>query len=600
MKMTSHLLVLGVVAAALFSPITTMPGLAANAIPANAVARLPVKEVTVFKDGHAFVLHEGKVPTDASGNVVMDYLPAPVIGTFWAYSADKGAKLSGVVAGQRRTVIERTALTLRELIEGNVGAEASITETNGATYPGTLLGFPTRTPEELAATSPPNSGERLSEKSNLVLLRTAEGTKVVPLEKIQDLLFKQPPKPKSGTEEFRNSLTLRFDWKGGEPAKSAEVGLVYLQKGIRWIPSYKIDLDGKGKAAVRLQATVLNELTDLEGTMLQLVIGVPSFYFKDTIDPMALQQTAAQLSQYFQTDAGHALDNRRSALAYNFSNAMMTQVARAGDYRGGGEPAEGGQDNSLPEGSKNEDLFVFTVPKITLKKGERAVLPLAEFTVPYEDVFALDLPFAPPTDIRQHFNTQQQSELAKLFNAPKVTHKARLQNKSQYPFTTAPALLLREGRVLAQGMMTYAAQGASADVNITAALDIAVKKTDNETKRTPNAYSQDGSSYMRVDLGGKVRLTNHRKQPVEVEVIRHALGIIDSADHDGKVEMNNVFEGTDFAPNVGSESYPDWWSWYNWPWWWHRVNGVGRVTWKITLEPGKPVELGYAWHYYWR
>lgn len=42
---------------------------------ANTLAKLPVREVTAFKDGHAFVLHEGSLPTDASGNVVMDYLP---------------------------------------------------------------------------------------------------------------------------------------------------------------------------------------------------------------------------------------------------------------------------------------------------------------------------------------------------------------------------------------------------------------------------------------------------------------------------------------------------------------------------------------------
>ena len=567
-----------------------------NHPPAASVARLPVKEVTVFKDGHAFVLQEGRLPTEG-GNVVMDYLPTPVIGTFWAYSADKGAKLSGVMAGQRRAVIERTALSLRELIEANVGAEALVTETNQSSHAGTILGFPARSAEELAATSPPNSVERLSEKGNVVLLKTAEGTTALPLERIQEVTFRAPFRPKVGQEEFRNSLTLRLDWGGRAPAKTAEVGLVYLQKGLRWIPSYKVDLDGKGQATIRLQATVLNELTDLDGTTLQLVIGVPSFYFKDTIDPIALQQTAAQLSQFFQTDASRG---RGSVLAANFSNAMMSQVARAGDYQGGAEQPAGGQDANLPEGSKNEDLYVFTVRNVTLKKGERAILPLTEFTVPYEDVFALDLPFAPPTDVRQHFNSQQQSELAKLFNAPKVTHKARLHNKSPYPFTTAPALLLREGRVLAQSMMTYAAPSASADLNITAALDIAVKKTDNETKRTPNAYSHNGSGYMRVDLDGKVRLTNHRKEPVEVEVVRHALGHIDSADHDGKVEMNNVFEGTDFAPTGGGESYPDWWSWYSWPWWWHQVNGVGRVTWKLTLELGKPVEVGYAWHYYWR
>jgi hypothetical protein len=72
---------------------------AAN-VPEGTLANMPVKEITIFKDGHAFVLHEGKMPTDTDGNVVLDYLPRPIIGTFWAYSADTKAKLTGVVSGK--------------------------------------------------------------------------------------------------------------------------------------------------------------------------------------------------------------------------------------------------------------------------------------------------------------------------------------------------------------------------------------------------------------------------------------------------------------------------------------------------------------------
>ena len=96
--------------------------------PLAALARMPVKEVTVFKDGHAFVLHEGTLPTDAAGNVLMDYLPSPVLGTFWPYSSNTDVKLAGVVAGQRRVLVEQTALSLAELLDGNAGAEAIITE----------------------------------------------------------------------------------------------------------------------------------------------------------------------------------------------------------------------------------------------------------------------------------------------------------------------------------------------------------------------------------------------------------------------------------------------------------------------------------------
>src|SRR5689334_2910086 len=98
------------------------------ATPLTSLAKMPVKEITVFKDGHAFLLHSGKMPTDPAGNVVLDALPQPVLGTFWPYSADKNVKLTAVTASTRKVKLDRTALSLRELIEANIGAEVQITE----------------------------------------------------------------------------------------------------------------------------------------------------------------------------------------------------------------------------------------------------------------------------------------------------------------------------------------------------------------------------------------------------------------------------------------------------------------------------------------
>jgi len=146
--------------------------------------------------------------------------------------------------------------------------------------------------------------------------------------------------------------------------------------------------------------------------------------------------------------------------------------------------------------------------------------------------------------------------------------------------------------------MTYAAPGADVDVSITAAVDIRVKKTDNETKRTPDAAVWQGDQYGRIDLSGKITLTSFRKDAVTVEVTRNVLGNVDSADNNGKTEMVNIFEDPTFAGASGP--YPYWWGWFSWPWWWSHFNGVGRIAWTVTLEPKKPFDLGYAWNYYWR
>jgi hypothetical protein len=575
---------------------------AEKAAPLSALARMPVREVTVFKDGHAFVLHSGAMPTDTAGNVVMDYLPAPVVGTFWPYSAEKGAKLAAVTASQRKVLVERTALDLKELVEANVGAdvfvtEAQVVEGEKRPYRATILGVPTSSGEEQEANSPPPAGQLLPKQGSVVLLRVTEGAspgvRVVALDRIVGLTFAGEHKARVASEELRNLLTLKLDWSDGKPRSQAEVGLLYLQLGLRWIPSYKVVIDGHGNATVKLEATLINELTDLEDVTAHLVIGVPSFAFKDTVDPMSLQAAAAQLSQYFQRDA---------QTAYAFSNAIMTQQALSVGRMSGHESGnEGGRTIDLgPElesGAKAEDLFVFSVKRVSLKKGQRMVVPISEVTLTYKDVYALKVPIAPPPELWRNVDSSRAADLERLLAGPKVMHRIRLTNGADVPLTTAPALILRDDRVLAQALMTYTAPGAESDLDITTAVDIRVKKADRETSRVPNAATWQSDQYGRVDLAGTITLTSFAKQPVTVEVEREVLGNVTAATRNGKVEMVNVLEDSElgrYSPQ------PPWWGWFNWPWWWRHFNGVGRVSWSVQLEPSQALDLGYTWNYYWR
>ena len=299
-----------------------------------------------------------------------------------------------------------------------------------------------------------------------------------------------------------------------------------------------------------------------------------------------MQQNLAQLSQYFRTDTG----GQNSPLASNFSNAIMSQQAgRMGDYRAASTPGLAGELNpEVGEAGKSEDLFVFNVQHVSLKRGERLVLPIAEFTLPYKDVFTLELPFGPPPEVRGNLNNEQQRELARLFNAPKVMHKIRLTNNSKYPLTTAPALIIRQGRVLAQSMMTYTSTSASVDLPITVAVDFQVKKSEVESKRTADAMQENGNHYSRIDLAGKITITSHRTKTTELEITRYVLGAADSAEADGKVEKLNMFENGDYL--AGGD----------YPYWWNSFNGIGRITWNLTLDPDQSKELAYQWHYFWR
>lgn len=546
----------------------------------GSLAQIPVKDITVFKDGNVFVVHEGMATTNEDGTVSMDYLPSPILGTFWPYSADPSVKLTSVSARSRRVTVERTSLTTCDLLEANPGATVTVSEVEGPSYTATVIGVTTRSAEELEATAPPNTGEKLPEKGNIVLLKTVTGVIAVPLDKIRTVTFSGEPKYTSSSQEFRNLMTLGLDWSGRKPPAKANVGLIYVQQGIRWVPAYKVTLDGKGKSEIKLQATLVNDLIDVNDISAHLVVGVPSFAFAGTIDPISLQQTAAVLG---------AVMTPSSRMAYGLSNAMMSQTAY---YSYDASPAPGKPAPEVTGAERNEDLFVFDLNHITMKKGERLVVPVATYDVPYKDVYTLEIPAAPPPGLRGVLNTQQETEINRLMNNPRVNHKARLTNGNKHPFTTAPALIMSKSGVLCQSMMTYTPVNGNVDLSVGTVTDVAVKKNESETARVPNAVQWQGRSYGRVDLAGTLTLTNYRKEPITVEITRYVLGSVANANENGKTEMVNVLEDREYASSVNQGYY------YNWPYWWTHFNGVARIKWNVTLQPGKAQDLTYTWSYY--
>src|SRR5207249_3314850 len=126
-----------------------------------------------------------------------------------------------------------------------------------------------------------------------------------------------------------------------------------------------------------------------------------------------------QLSPYFQQG------DRMQMM----SNAIMSQAARMTERPAPSAPGAPNLGPDIPESTKNEDLFVFTVKHVTMRKGERMVVPIAEYNLPYTDVFTLELPFAPPPEVRGNLNSEQEAEMARLFSSPTVAHKIRLSNK---------------------------------------------------------------------------------------------------------------------------------------------------------------------------
>lgn len=529
-----------------------------------ATEQLPVREVTAFKDGHAYVVREAPLPA-GTDSLVIDELPVPVLGTFWPF-ATGGASLLSARAGTETVKETKTAIDLRQVVKGNVGKDAIVVvadKDQRERIEGRIVAVPARTGLDAA-------------EGDLVLIATATGTRVVPLSLVRDIEVKGEIATVVTTEEKRQRLTLSVAGGGS----GATVGVMYVQQGFRWVPAYRVDIDGNGKASVQLEATLVNDLVDVSGITVNLVIGVPKFAFADLRDPISLQQEMAQV-------AASPAYGYNSQVSNFLSNSIRTQGLATAM---GGAP---GAPETPADGSAAEDLFVFTMRGVTLKKGERLVLPVASFDLKYRDVYTLLVPFAPPAEVQYGLQGQQVVELAKELAAPKVMHVLRLRNDGKTPLTTAPALVLSSGRVLAQGRMRYTPIGAESDLEINVAVDIGSKTGDTEAGRQDDVRRNDGT-YGRVDMAGMLELRNSKSEAVEVEVRRRVLGLADDVGQGGeKVQL-------DLVAAWNETDRPAWWAWWNWPNWWFRRNGFAEYRWTVKLDAGATAKLECKWHYFWQ
>jgi hypothetical protein len=568
-----------------------------------------ITDVTVFKDGHALVMARGKAEL-MDGWCRTREVPMPLLGAFWTFVAEEKSEVDFVKAGFVDAEESRPCLTFEEIIQANAGKRVIIVEhpkdTDAISHEGVLLGILEHETEREVETSEtvPSSydrwgryvanqtvreakEEKVESLASFVMLKTEAGVQLIKRENVRSIcLAEEKPVTEHKEKTQVREIGIHVAGKGEKVPEQAEVGMVFIQKGVRWIPDYRIELLPDGKARVSLQGTVINDLADMENVDLRLVVGVPSFVMKDALSPMALRDIGVRLSSYFAPPSWRRGETRADYL----SNALMSQVALPS--RAEGAPAsEGGPD--VPGEGQREDLFVYHKTGITLRKGERAVVKLLEVTVPYEDIYSWEIPPVPPSELWRNLGTDQIRQLATLLGKAKAMHEIRLTNTGNAPWTTGPATVFKDGTPLGQQVLTYTSVKNRVDVPVTVATDLNTKKEEVEISRTPNIVI-NADSYTKVALHGVLTVKNFKDKPVHVYVTRKALGTATAATEDGKITRSNAVEDT----SISAEENP--WFWWNWPWWYYSVNPISEITWDTVMRPGDSATFEYEWYFYCR
>ncbi|MGH7149221.1 MAG: hypothetical protein ACREIU_00910, partial [Planctomycetota bacterium] len=243
-----------------------------------------VRSAALFKNGLGFVRREGAIPAGAQ-SVRIEPLPVPVHGTFWIVADPARARL-GPARARRTEIRERfPAVTMEDLLRANVGRPVTLVMGEKDSVEGTIEAVtevPLPSPADGADGAiyvPPSTGP-------LALVRTAGGSIAIPTIEVRRLRVEGGALATEASRR-REGVSLSCPVEGKEGP--TPISLLYLERGLTWVPSYAIDLSEAEKATLTAKAEVINEAENLEGATLRFVTGYPNLRFSHVADPIAMR-----------------------------------------------------------------------------------------------------------------------------------------------------------------------------------------------------------------------------------------------------------------------------------------------------------------------
>ncbi|MCD6386520.1 hypothetical protein J7M23_12185 [Candidatus Sumerlaeota bacterium] len=489
------------------------------------VLKTSPKTVAVFKNGLGFFVREGAVAL-RDGWAITDQVPDGALGTIWIGSLDKDTTLEEVIALNEDVVFYGS---IRVSPEKKVVLQIGEEKVEGTIN---LI-----TPDAILMTIP--------KKHKLLLDKNS-------------ILKVEFPDKDSISRTLKKVKRIKF--KVSSRAENVHIGISYLEKGISWTPSYLINIEDPEKARITMKSTLINDAEDLEDVDVYFVVGYPNFKYADIPSPLTLDQSLTQFIQALES-AG-----KRGTVYRHLSNIMKQRVTFADKEA---TPVDYGYSaiKGLP-GAAEEDLFLYFKKGISLKKGERAYYHIFSDKVDYEHIYEWTIP-----DTLNISPSGYQRSGEKKEEREQVWHAIKLTNSTQYPWTTAPALVVSEWKPLSQDVLNYTPKGAKTNVKITVATDIKTDRNEYEVDRERDVKIYD-YHYDLVTVKGELFIKNFKQKEIKMEIKKSITGKVIEQSHNGKV--TKIAEGL------------------------RGVNYRSTIVWNISLKPGEETTVTYKYKVYIR
>jgi hypothetical protein len=227
----------------------------------------------------------------------------------------------------------------------------------------------------------------------------------------------------------------------------------------------------------------------------------------------------------------------------------------------------------------SQDLFVYHLPKLKFRKGDRVAAQILSADVPYRDVYTWDLRLK-----RRDIEAAPSAGASPLvLSKNEVWHQVELTNNTKFPWTTGAAMFLQGLQPLAQELLTYTSPGSVVRVPVTVSVDTRGTFDESETGRDVNSLRWDNYAYVKITKHARLDLRNSKAIPIDTEITVHLGGRAETASNDGVITLS-AFDPGDWENYQGSPA----------------VNNSSTVRWRVMLKPGESFRPTVKYFYYTR
>ncbi len=494
-------------------------------------------QISAFKNGAAFVVKEIQVEAN-KGIATLEEIPQATFGTLWFYAPNNNIKSANSQLKELKKKNE--VYSLESVLMANVGKAAKITLKENKSYEGVIFKM---------------------DKSMLVFQTVAGTWLSLSPSQVELVELKSQPNMDYEVKETTKVIEIEFS----QAKAKQELNLMYLQKGISWLPNYAIELKENNKAKLVLRATLLNDSEDIENANIDFVVGIPNFaytYLESPLvsgqDMMSFINTLNTYSNQPQGSRAYANMRRGDITTQSFANIAIDEEQDNFDFT----PVE-------LEGEQAEDLFFYKAQNISLKKGGRGLYDVLVLDTEYEDIYEVNLT---ASTAKNYYS----SSYSTISPSNQVWHSIRLKNDSKLPWTTGTVLLTKQlnniSKPLSQDKLNYTPVGAKTKIKLTVSPSIVVKDSEKENSRLENRKKRDKVFYDLVTVESKIEIINYHNKDIILNIDRQIVG--KPTECNVKWENNKVFNQYDLM----NERY--------------------KVEWEIPLKKGESKEIIYQYEVY--